>query len=877
MTHPTSPSTANVDRPHRELVARPVAGLARAVRRTPGVVIAVAVAITAIMAVASGRAHDAPSGEGMMPDVAEAAAAETISERFGDDREQLLQIVVRSRGESLVGAHGYLAATRIEAAIRESDAAARIADRDGRPGVVTWAFPAQQPLAGTDPARVSDEEVRDAYTDGLRALPSEHAAMATALLPADTSPEQADRALALVAIDTTGLSGDPEQRYDELLAIHTTLADAIAAAELPADVHAEPFTPELLFAGADEAFEVEIGRLFTSAFVIIVAILAVVYWVRPSVGMTRRRAGRRSAADVLLSTATTFMAIVWMTGAAALLGPGGLDVIGGMNDFTQVIPILLIGLGVDYAIHLTSRFRENLGTGATVPGAVTDSIRTVGGALVLATITTALGFLTNVFNPIPALRDFGVLAAIGIVAAFALTLTVLPAARLLLDRRAERTGHLPTTALGRSSDRFLPRLMGRTAVLAERAPVATLAVTACLAAVGLYGMTQLETRFSNTDFVPQDAPALDTLETLQDDFASVYAETTDVLFTGEVATPAVHNALVTAHHDLAAVEGVVTVNGTADASSPVTMLAGLTQPGPDGAPVPAQLTAAVEAAGVDDDLTVAEDADVAALYRELTSTTPEAAEMIATDATTGSIDHLRLQVATVADEDRAAALMADLASVFDEVEALGVEVVATSPGIQQQVVVDALQESQATSMMLTLVVAMLLLMAVFGYEKRRPALGVITTIPVILVVLWTFGMMTATGIPFGPITATIAALAIGIGLPYAIHMTHRFTEDRRRHADIGTAIRSTVQHTGGAMAGSALTTTAGFGILITSSLVPFRQLGAVTAYAVGFSLLAATLVLPSLLVLWDRRHQRRERSTPSPTPVDEPILVTIDA
>ncbi|MFA9429484.1 MMPL family transporter [Egicoccus sp. AB-alg2] len=873
--HAPNPPSANVDRPLRELVARPVAGLARAVHRAPRLVIAVAVAVTAIMAVASGRAHDAPSGEGMMPDVAEAAAAETISERFGDDREQLLQVVVRSRRESLVGAHGYLAAARIEAAVRDSDAAARIADRDGRPGVITWAFPAQRALAGADPARVTDAEVRAAYADGLQALPSEHAAMATALLPADTPPEQADRALALVAIDTTGLSDDPEQRHDELLAIHTTLADAIAAADLPSDVHAEPFTPELLFAGAEEAFEVEIGRLFTSALLIIVAILAVVYWVRPGAGMSRRRAGRRSAADVLLSTATTFMAIVWMTGAAALLGPGGLDVIGGMNEFTQVIPILLIGLGVDYAIHLTSRFRENLGTGASVTEAVTGSIRTVGGALVLATITTALGFLTNVFNPIPALRDFGVLAAIGIVAAFALTITVLPAARLLLDRRAERAGRLPTTALARSSDQFLPRLMGRTAVVAERAPVATLVVTACLAVVGVYGMTQLDTRFSNTDFVPQDAPALKTLETLQDDFASAYAETTDVLITGEVATPAVHNALVAVHHDLAAVDGVVTVGGIADAASPVTMLAGLLQPGPDGATAPGQLAAAASATGLGDDLTVAEDADVDALYRELTSVAPEAAEMIASDGS-GSIDHLRLQVATVADQDRAATLMADLAAVFAPVEAHGVEVVATSTGIQQQVVVDALQESQATSMMLTLVVAMLLLMAVFAYEQRRPALGVITTIPVILVVLWTFGMMAATGIPFGPITATIAALAIGIGLPYAIHMTHRFTEDRRRHADIGAAIRATVRHTGGAMAGSAFTTMAGFGILITSSLVPFRQLGAVTAYAVGFSLLAATLVLPSLLVLWDRWHHRHSEPAPT-TEVDEPLLATVDA
>ena len=64
-------------------------------------------------------------------------------------------------------------------------------------------------------------------------------------------------------------------------------------------------------------------------------------------------------------------------------------------------------------------------------------------------------------------------------------------------------------------------------------------------------------------------------------------------------------------------------------------------------------------------------------------------------------------------------------------------------------------------------------------------------------------------------------------------------------------------HTGGALAGSAFTTVAGFGILVTSSLKPFQQFGQVVAYAIGFAMLGAVLVLPSLLVLWDRWHRRR--------------------
>ena len=140
-------------------------------------------------------------------------------------------------------------------------------------------------------------------------------------------------------------------------------------------------------------------------------------------------------------------------------------------------------------------------------------------------------------------------------------------------------------------------------------------------------------------------------------------------------------------------------------------------------------------------------------------------------------------------------------------------------------------------------------------------LGVITTVPVALVVVWSFGIMWAVGIPFGPITATVAALAVGIGIPYMIHVTHRYEEDRIRSDSANDAIESTLTHTGGALAGSAMTTIFGFGILMTSTTIPFRQFGFVTAYTILLSLLAAILVLPSMLVVWDRWHRRRGHET----------------
>jgi len=212
-----------------------------------------------------------------------------------------------------------------------------------------------------------------------------------------------------------------------------------------------------------------------------------------------------------------------------------------------------------------------------------------------------------------------------------------------------------------------------------------------------------------------------------------------------------------------------------------------------------------------------------------------------------------------------------LDEAFQPAEDVGASAIATSQNIIGDVVVNSLTSSQSASLFITIAVSTLVLVITFAIENRRWFLGIITMAPVGLVVLWTYGLMYATGIPFGPVTATLAALAIGIGVPYTIHIARRFLEDRREQHDADEAMRSTMRHTGGALAGSAFTTMAGFGVLITSSLTPFRQMGQVTVYAIGLALVASVLVLPSMLALWDRYHQRRETA-----PTVEPAFTDHD-
>ena len=54
---------------------------------------------------------------------------------------------------------------------------------------------------------------------------------------------------------------------------------------------------------------------------------------------------------------------------------------------------------------------------------------------------------------------------------------------------------------------------------------------------------------------------------------------------------------------------------------------------------------------------------------------------------------------------------------------------------------------------------------------------------------------------------------------------------------------------------------AGFGILTTSSLVPFQQMGTGILVSFGFALIASLMILPSFLVLWANFHNRKTAKT----------------
>ncbi len=849
--------------------------LATVARRAPWVVIIVALVLTGVFGSLSREVVVASGNEGFAPDSPEILASERISELFGDaTADTAVQVLIRDEGGDVITAEGLRTAMAVAETVRASAVSDMIADRPERPGVFHYLSGVEQAAAaqGLDPAQLSDQEVKDIYIeaidgDGEFDAPAEQVSFLTQLASQDLDPSSGTAEAGMVLTFISPPEGDPNESFDAQVEAESQMADDLATIESEYEIL--PFSFALLLTGADD-FTSEIGQLFGLAFAVILVILLFVYWLKPE-QLGWLGAIRRTFADTTMTLLAILMAIAWMQGIGVLL-----ERIGAIDAFsapTQIVPILLIGLGVDYGIHLTSRYREEIGGGLSVDDGVGAAIKTVGIALVLATLTTVVGFLTNVFSPIPALKDFGILAAVGILAAFLLMLVFLPSIRIVADRRAERNGRLPVATLHQHGDRLLPKAMEKLAILAEHAAVPTLVIALLLGGLGWYGYTQLETRFSFTDFLPSDSPYVLTLGVLEDDFGGGLGETTQVLVEapeGGTVDAGLHNALVDSNAALVEVEDVATVTTQqgefVNAVSPVAILGGLLSGDPEAAP---GVFAAAGEVGLGPDLKVPATADVGPLYRSLLDAVPEQASQVI-HVEDGKVDALLWDITTTAGESPGP-LRVGLDEAFQPAEDVGASAIATSQNIIGDVVVNSLTSSQSASLFITIAVSTLVLVITFAIENRRWFLGIITMAPVGLVVLWTYGLMYATGIPFGPVTATLAALAIGIGVPYTIHIARRFLEDRREQHDADEAMRSTMRHTGGALAGSAFTTMAGFGVLITSSLTPFRQMGQVTVYAIGLALVASVLVLPSMLALWDRYHQRRETA-----PTVEPAFTDHD-
>ncbi len=847
-----------------------------AATKRPIITILVVLMLTGFFGYMAGQAEELSTSFGGELDTPEIQAQSKLGEYFQTSGSQSVFQIIMS-GEDVLTVDGYLAWQEINKAVLDSEIYPYLVKQQG--AAVQGFFAPVDFAKAFNPAlnvsAMSDEQFKQLYNQSNSQMPPEFKAFASALLSStyDEETTTATAGLAIITIDSSMIVqdfGGSDGAFIEQPRMEVALADALNQISA-GSIKVSGFSFGLLLGNEGDDFLEEIGILFGQAFLIILVVLAYIFFIRPRKGFNILKSGRRTFSDLLLSLGAILLSIGWMQGAGTILGPGFLDIIGAPNQVSQIAPIILIGLGVDYAIHFTSRYREEIGSGNTVSGSATSTLKSVGIALTLATLATIVGFLTNIVSPLPELKDFGILVSTGIFFAFFLVMTFVPAIRTLLDRRAEKKENINVDAFSSSGDSVLNKIAASSGIIPKKLKIFALILLFSISGYGYFSFTNLETIFEFTDFLPEDDPVVQTLGLLTDEFGGGFGETTSVLIEGDdLATPEAHNALIASINNLSEKENIVVYAGNVAAESVIGSLGQLLAPqgAAPGAP-PAMpdmaLLGSLGSFGVDlmsgaqgiDALKVKETGDVQGLYEYLVNLDSEAFLGTLYFNEDNKLAAQQVKITTSAGSLGAAQLRDDIYDAFQPMSSMGISIAATNDAIVTQSVSDLISESQFQSLIFAILASMIFLILYYLIDIRKPFLGVITILPVVAIVMGTYLGMYFLDIPLNPVTSTLSGLAIGIGVPFVIHVTNRFRETLLITDSPVEAVRTTLKTTGGSLFGSAFTTMAGFGILMTSSLKPFQQMGQVVVVALGFALVASILILPTLLVFWANYHNRK--------------------
>ncbi|HUB36459.1 MAG TPA: MMPL family transporter [Solirubrobacteraceae bacterium] len=523
---------------------------------------------------------------------------------------------------------------------------------------------------------------------------------------------------------------------------------------------------------------------------------------------------------------------------AAALTFGGLALVGASLTVAQVAVLpILVGLSVDYAIQFQSRVCEALAGGA---GDTRAAIRAAAGAggptIATACLATAGATLVLLASPVPMVRGFGVLLAVGVVVAFVCAMTAGAAALALTG--APRGESLPARPRPRAlvalaaawrgarellGENVLTRAVSRAALVhAVRRPGRVLAAGLALAAVGWGVDTQTRVQTDITKLVPQDMASLRNLDTLER-LSGVGGEIDLMVSAPDVAKPATIEWMSSYERNMLARFGYSEKRGCGRARlCPAFSLPDLFQQegSRHGKLTKAQVNGLLAA------IPPYFSQDVLAPGRH-TATLAFGIRLMGLDEQQRVIEAMRAGL------NPPAGVSAQL---------VGLPVLAAQANAQ----VASPWRRLLTLLASLAAVALVLLIAFRGNLRRAFA----PLAPIVLASGWSALVLFLVRVPLNPMSVTLGALVIAISTEFSVLLAERHRQERLAGCDTAEALRRTYRHTGAAVAASGVTAIAGFGVLALSNIAMLRDFGLVTLIDLTVSLLGVLIALPAALMLW---------------------------
>jgi predicted RND superfamily exporter protein len=561
----------------------------------------------------------------------------------------------------------------------------------------------------------------------------------------------------------------------------------------------------------------------------------------------------RSTRGVLLPLGAVVLALVWTLGVMGIAGKA-------LTIGTFVLPALILVIGSASSMHVMSRYYEQANVVVAAKEHTGDTVKLamqrVWVPLLISTLTTAIGFGALSVSSIPAIRDLGIFAVVGMIALGLSTLSFLPAALQLLG-----VGERGTRSAAAEQAR-LARLLTRVGRRAYDSRRMILNASVALVLVALVGADRIHVDSDVLGYFEQDSPVRQANEIINRDIVG----TGPFYLIVEGARPGQlleWHVLRRIKRLQAFVEGLPGVSTTVSLVDYLELLeAGLNKSGggdlivdEQGRLVPAKKP-----------VPFWEDPKNLEPVLEMVRMSPGTFSRVIS----GDFGKMNILVRTQMSGSRAIeATLAKIRDYIDErfpaelrVRPTGTLVLFT--GTSSEIV-----KGQVRSLTLALAVIFVVMALMFLSVK----VGALAVLPNLLSITFFFGLMGWAGVVLNLGTSLIATIALGLAVDATIHYMARLNLELKNEDSQRQAVVRALRTVGRPIVYTTVGLCLGFAILGLSNFVPVQQFGLLTSLTLACAMACNVLVLPALLAttkiitLWDLVNVRLGENPASTIPL----------
>ncbi|MCU7960388.1 MAG: MMPL family transporter [gamma proteobacterium symbiont of Bathyaustriella thionipta] len=484
---------------------------------------------------------------------------------------------------------------------------------------------------------------------------------------------------------------------------------------------------------------------------------------------------------------------------------------------TMSAPVFILTLAVADSVHLLDTFFRLLNSGMEKTAAMIESLRINRQALFITSATTAIGFLSMNFSESPPFHDLGNITAIGVMMAFLLSVSFLPAFMLLLPLHQAESSPPVTRLINKVADfvirRHKPLVWGLACVV--------LLLSAFISRNELNDnfveYFDKSVRFRrDTDFVSQHLTGLHDIQ------YSIQAADE-----GGVSDPAYLQLLEDFAHWYRQQPGVVHVNVISDIMKRLNRNLHGDKPAWNRLP---------------------QQRDLAAQYLLLYEMSlPYGLDL--TNQINLQKSASRMIVTLRNPSSNELLLLVDRAKIWLQQHAPGIQAEGSGPSVM----FSRVGARNINSMLIGTVVALILISVILILAFRSLKIGLISLIPNLAPAAMAFGLW---GIWVGEVglsLAVVVGLTLGIVVDDTVHFLSKYLRARREQGlSAEAAVRYAFSTVGNALFITSVVLACGFMILTLSSFTLNSATGLLTAITIVLALITDFFLLPGLLLMLDR-------------------------